>query len=114
MSDDDIIGSPIDGSAARAVHTLAQLTSAVTPSADTSMVDGEVPMPLAMPEGAVKKARTKWSIDELDKFEEGVGLYGEHKPKLISQHMGTRNPEQVREHIKTLKRRQNRGEGGAS
>ena len=53
----------------------------------------------------LKKARTKWSEDELQRFAEGLEIHGERKPKLIAKYMGTRNAEQVREHIKTLKRR---------
>jgi hypothetical protein len=52
-------------------------------------------------------SRSKWGVDEIALFEEGLRIYGEHAPSAISKFMGSRSGEQVRERIRSLRRKGN-------
>lgn len=53
-----------------------------------------------------RPSRSKWTEDEQRLFEEGIRIYGERSPKRISEYMrGSRTNEQVRERIKSFKRK---------
>jgi len=60
----------------------------------------------------IAESRSKWTVQEIAKFEEGIVLYGESHPLSIANHMGTRTSEQVRERIKTIKRKLGLAKGG--
>jgi hypothetical protein len=81
-----------------ALHTL-QTEANMARGVDEGFASTEAP-------SSVKKARSKWTVDELRMFDEGLIIHGDKKPKLVAAYMGTRNAEQVREHIKTRKRKQ--------
>jgi hypothetical protein len=54
------------------------------------------------PPGAVA-SRTKWTAQEMVLFEAALERHGDRHPKEIAQAMGTRDSEQVREKIRSLK-----------
>lgn len=51
------------------------------------------------------KRRSRWTIEEIVKFEKACEMYGYSKPKLISEYIGTRTNEQVRERIRWVRRK---------
>lgn len=96
-------------STGKSSKSLSSSSKSKTPDSDT---DQEMHQSSTLKTAKVSDARSKWSLQEISKFEEGIVLYGENRPLNIANHMGTRTSEQVRERIKTIKRKLGLAKGG--
>ena len=74
-------------------------------SAATARAAPPPPPPQGAGAPTLAASRSKWSVDEIALFEQGLERYGEHAPTMIARLVGTRTGEQVRERIRTARKR---------
>ena len=84
---------------------LALLSSQTAAAHSTGPASSAPPAAAAAANPKLAASGTKWSVAEVDLFEKGVAQFSHHAPAKIAALVGTRSAEQVRERIRTAKRK---------